>query len=298
MPLELHSIDQFDFHKSPVYGICASGDDIYSVGGDRQFLHYWEENGIWLAEPIALLNHAGYSCYSIHDKLFAGDAQGHLYVFDRTEKSLIKIIQAHDGGIFRITHNGEEILSLGHDGKLNIWNISNLEMIRTIWISEQKLRDACWNMESSKLGIVGQDGQLRILHLPLFNELFTSIPLESGLTAITYWPEKEIWVTSSKIGKIQFWKENSIRPLFEFQAHKGNIYRILLDSQNGILWSASVDKSLKAWSLNDLTLLEKWGNLNGTPLRSVNDMAIFKENILICAGDNKKIDLSKICFSK
>ncbi len=298
MPLELHSIDQFDFHKSPVYGICSFDDDLYSVGGDRQLLHYWKENDQWMAEPFALLNHAGYCCFAHHSRLVVGDSQGQLYLFNREEKSLIKIVQGHDGGIFKVLQQQNEIISIGQDGKLNIWNSESMEMIRTIWISDQKLRDAYWESDSKRLALVGQDGILRILHAPLYNEIYTSHPNQDGLTAVTYWSEKNTWITSSKLGKIEFWKESAQQSLFEFQAHKGNIYRLIVDMNRGILWSASVDKSLKAWSLKDLTLLGKWESLDNTPLRSVNDIGIFQHDILFCAGDNKKIDLSKICFSK
>ncbi|MEN9948133.1 MAG: hypothetical protein RL106_956 [Bacteroidota bacterium] len=298
MPLELHSIDQFDFHKSPVYGICSIGNDIYSVGGDRQLLHYWKDGEDWLAEPIALLNHAGYACLAHDNWLFVGDAQGQLYQINRQEKSLIKIVQAHEGGIFKLLIHDDQIISVGQDGKLNIWKLDNLEMVRTMWISDQKLRDASWDDTSMKLALVGQDGVLRILHLPQLNELYTSHAAVDGLTSVTYWCEKQTWITSSKSGKIIFWKEHTTSPLFEFQAHKGNIYRLIADEQHGILWTASIDKSIKAWQLKDLTQAGKWENLGGIPMRSVNDIAIFHGDILISTGDNKKIDLSKICFSK
>ena len=200
--------EQFDFHKSPVYGICSAGDDIYSVGGDRQLLRYWMEGENWLAEPIAMLNNAGYTCFAHQDWLFVGDAQGQLYQFHRKEKSILKIVQAHDGGIFKIINHQGELISIGQDGKLNIWKVDTLEMLRTIWISDQKLRDAHWDDSSKKLAVVGQDGALRVLLLPLYNEIYTSHQIADGLTSVVFWSEKQTWITSSKSGKIIFWKED------------------------------------------------------------------------------------------
>lgn len=298
MPLELNSIDQFDFHKSPVYGICTIDNHIFSVSGDRQVIHYWLEDELWKAETIALLNHAGYCCHAEKYWLFVGDAQGQLYQFDLRNKSLVKIIEAHHGGIFKLTDEQDELISIGQDGKLNVWKLENLEMIRTIWISDQKLRDVQWDQNKEKLAIVGQDGFLRILTLPLYQEVYTSKVIQEGLSSAAFWASKHTWITGSKSGKINFWKEDDTASKFEFQAHKGNIYRLIVDEKHDLLWSISIDKTLKAWDLKDLALAGKWENLEGSAFRSINDLAIFNDDILVSCGDNKKIDVLKICFSE
>lgn len=298
MPLELHSIDQFDFHQAPVYGVAAANNHLYSVGGDRQVFHYWMEADQYMAERIALLNHAGYCCH-VHEKwIFAGDAQGYLYRFHFDDKESVKVMKAHDGGIFKLTSDAEQLYSIGQDGKLNLWSFDPLEMKRTLWLSAEKLRDLCWNDSMSQLAVVGQDGILRVLELPMLNEIFTSLPMKDGLTSVAYWPEKKTWVSGNKQGQVQFWKQEQSSPIFDFQAHKGNIYGLSVDTENQLIWTSSLDKSIKAWEMTSLALAGKWDNLNQSPLRSVNQILMVNPNIFISAGDNKKIDVTKICFFK
>lgn len=298
MPLELHSIDQFDFHQAPVYGVAAANNHLYSVGGDRQVFHYWLEADQYMAERIALLNHAGYCCHVHENWIFAGDAQGFLYRFHVQDKTSVKIVKAHEGGIFKLTSDTYHLYSIGQDGKLNLWSFDALEMIRSLWLSPEKLRDMAWNDQKNQLAIVGQDGLLRVLEPPMLNEIFTSNPIPEGLTSLAYWPEKKMWVSGNKLGVVHFWKLEQNAPVYDFQAHKGNIYGISIDTKHQLIWTCSLDKTIKAWDLLNLELAGKWDNLNQSPLRSVNQILMVNPNIFISAGDNKKIDVSKICFFK
>jgi hypothetical protein len=68
-----------------------------------------------------------------------------------------------------------------------------------------------------------------------------------------------------------------------------------LDRKNEVIYTISQDKSLKVWSLESLTLLNKWDHWEGQSYRSINKMELFEDK-LILAGDNSKIDVLKICF--
>jgi WD40 repeat protein len=298
MPIELQSIDQFDFHQAPVYGLAEFENELFSVGADRQVLHYWLQDNNWLAEQWALLPTAGFCCCFNSNIVFVGDSKGTIYVFDRMQKQLRKAVQAHQSGILKMHILKDELWSIGQDGTINIWEISELKNKRSILLGDIKLRDMCWDTEHSNLGIIGLDGYMRLFDKEWMNEWHTQMAHRLGGTAISFWSKKNLWITGGKDGLIQFWDPQQANSLFDFQAHKSNVYRILLDQEHQVLWSCALDKSVKAWDMKTWECIGKWDKMRQTVFRSVNDILLLDKDHLVITGDNKKIDVTKICFFK
>ncbi len=298
MPIELQSIDQFDFHQAPIYGLAQFENELFSVGADRQVFHYWLDDNQWYAELWAILPTSGFCCCFNSKNVFVGDSKGTIYVFDRHQKQLQKAIQAHQSGILKMLIWDDELWSIGQDGTINIWELSTLKNNRSIILGDVKLRDMSWDNTHSNLGVIGLDGYLRIFEKEWMNEWHTQMTHLTGGTSVCYWDQKKLWITGGKDGMIQFWDPSQSHSLFDFQAHKSNVYRLLIDQDRQILWTCSLDKSVKAWDIRTWECLGKWDKMNQSVFRSVNDILLLDKDLLVIAGDNKKIDVTKICFFK
>jgi WD40 repeat protein len=103
-------------------------------------------------------------------------------------------------------------------------------------------------------------------------------------------------ISGGKDGHLRLWHSNDSRLLMEIPAHNFGIYDLVISPDKSLLASASRDKSVKIWDLNDLSPLDKIARPKyEAHTHSVNTL-LWNDNpeLLISAGDDRKIKCWKI----
>jgi WD40 repeat protein len=303
MTLQIHS-----GHRGPVYALepgTATGS-FFSASGD----------GLVVRWNIAAPDHgeqvvdAGQAIFSMHhspqrNMLLLGTEGGDLHVIDLAVARETQLIRMHHKGIFRIMSlDADRFVCAGGDGYLSCWQWTDgrAQLLRSIPLGEDKLRDLALSPDGSSLAVAVGDGTIRILDTTLFNEAHTliadtpkkgSVPGDEerhlGISALAYHPSKQVLVSGGKDGHLRLWHVgDEYRAILAMPAHKGTIYAIRFSPDGGICATASRDKTAKLWDPSDFSPLARLDRDRAGHSHSVNAL-LWCNDLLLSAGDDRSI---------
>ena len=163
------------------------------------------------------------------------------------------------------------------------------------WNGATKIRVIC----PSEAGILVGSSSGSGLIAPALSEphdLAKAISIEGhagGLYAAVFLPEKAVWLTGGRDGHIRVWTTEG-KALLATPAHEAAIYRMAV--HGNLVYTASRDKTVKAWNVSDLSFVSKWSHKNGGAKRSVNALSVggTKQEWLLSAGDDRMIRILPI----
>lgn len=294
MHCEIINYERIDVHRAPIYALHTCSMGIYSGGADRQLI-FQAHDAKGIGHVLATFPESIFSIATTPQEIWVGGFEGHCYIIQRESKIVTRLV-AHDGPIFSIISiNDHWMASAGADGKIHIWDIQQKSIIRTIWLGTEKLRSIRFDTSTQLLWVASNNGSLTLLDVPWFNTLEEWTDAENPCYDMAYIASKEVYVSAHKNGKLHFWKRQQPTPLLSIPAHQGAIYGLKYDPQQNVLFSGSVDKTVKCWDLNEMKPLFKWDDYHDQPFRSINKIDFWNYELIIC-GDQAKIDFIKICF--
>jgi centriolar protein POC1 len=294
MHCEIINHERIDAHKAPIYAMHRNENGIYTGGADRQLIFQdAQERGI--CHVLATFSESIFSICTAQNEIWVGGFQGHCYRISPHDQRVSKF-EAHQGPVYAMALINEEWLATaGADGKIHIWDLHQASIIRSVWLGDEKIRSLRFDSINQQLWVGSADGSLTLLDIPWFNTLEKWIDPGNPCYDLGWLPQKEVFVTAHKNGRLHFWKKGTTSPLLSIPAHMGAIYTLYHEAERNLLFTGSVDKCLKCWDLNSMELLWKRDHYENLPFRSINKIDFWNNEIIIC-GDQSKIDFIKICF--
>jgi WD40 repeat protein len=289
-----HRTSQFTGHRGAVYALDGQGDDhrFLSGSGDGRVVR-WDLRSPDAGELVADAVHAVFSLY--HDAarkiLIIGNENGGLHVIDLVEREEIRLLQAHQKGIFNIRSlPGERLACAAGDGSLSIWQLPSMELIRRIPLCEEKVRGMDVDATGEWLAVACGDGSVRVLDTTDLNEHHTIEAHAKGAASVTWHPRKPVLISGGRDGFLRFWRsDDRFRPLHAIPAHRANIYGIRFDADATICATASRDKTVKLWDGSTFDVQAKLDLKAGGHTHSVNAVRWCADGTLLSCGDDKRI---------
>ena len=283
------TIQQLSGHQGAIYDVTWADDQScwLTAGGDG-IIAEWAEDGS--GEGRAVLHHeqAFYSVSAHQQMRVAGAENGDLFRWKRGESDRARRISAHTSGLFALTWMKDgTLVTGGGDERVVRWNEHE---ILSEWHIQGARKIRC--IVPSDAGVfVGTSGGEAIISPPLgaVGCLKGGIAIagHSGGTYAAVWhPQKRVWISGGRDGHLRVW-DAAGASLLSIPAHESAIYRVC--QFNGMLWTASRDKTLKAWGWNDLEPLEKVTHRQGGSNRSINALAASGRPLdrLVFGGDDR-----------
>lgn len=271
-------------HRQSVYCLSkVNSEMVVSSGGDGLIV-VWHplrtNDGIAIAtadEPI-------YSLLALsEDHIIAGGQSGNLYQINNGH---VRKIAAHTKGIFRIIQMEDGVISIGGDGCLKLWN-KDLECLRTVQIGKDSLRSIA--VFNAGIGVGSSDGNLY-----LFNREFQLVEYvklhESTVFALAYCESLQRFLSGGRDAQM-----GSYNPLTgvigeKIPAHLLHVHDVQLSPSNGLLASASMDKTIKIWNPQNMELLKVLNAAKfGAHLNSVNALTWLSESLLVSSSDDRTL---------
>lgn len=273
-------------HQGAIYDAFwdAHSETWLTAGGDG-IVAEWPRNG--KGEGRALLHHEkAFFAVSAHKgRRVAGTENGELFRWKTSESTEAQRLQAHANGLFALAWTASGLLiSGGGDERVVVWNDKGQQ---SEWRlpGAQKIR--CIVPQGERIFIGTTAGQA---HTTSVDELMTSHPAALSLTghaggcyAAMWHPKKEAWMSGGRDGHVRVWGKDG-EEILAFPAHEGAIYRMAI--AQGKLWTASRDKTVKSWSMDDLSPLQKITLKNGGSNRSINALSASTDALLF-GGDDR-----------
>lgn len=274
----------FSGHNGAVYDAVhwnAAGKWV-TAGGDG-VVASWSEDGQGMAE----LHHeqAFFSVAAVGPQLVAGTASGELMIKGTGTEP--QRIQAHEGGVFALTVTADgTFFSGGGAGQIHHWRPTTgpWQLHRSFVTPDgSKVRTllpaATGFLVGTSAGWLGTlvDGQF---------QQFEAIPVTGHYAAVPI-PRRNAWLVAGGDGHLRV-VSFAGEVVYSFPAHQGPVYRLAVAGE--VIWSASRDKSVKAWRANDLAPVDKLVFKGGGHTRSVNALAAHRTRdgwALLSGGDDR-----------
>jgi len=149
------------------------------------------------------------------------------------------------------------------------------------------------NATGEYFSLAGQDGYLRMFESSYFNEINTIKAHQNGATSVLFHPQNVDWLLSGgkdALLKIWNWKEEI--ELQNVVAHTFAIYDLLAINEKKTIVSASRDKHVKIWSIEENGLFKIQQRLDfklGGHKHSVNALARINEEAFVSCSDDKRL---------
>jgi len=295
--VRVQKLHEYTGHKAPIFGLTHDHQgNFFSASGDGLIVH-WDSQSLSDGKAIFQANIPFYSVQIIHSHLLAcGASDGVIYFYDLAQKKLIKSIQAHTKSIFQILPiNKEFFITIGGDGKLNLWNHEHLEIINSFLISTESLRTVVYEPNFQWIILGGSDSKIRVLefknlNIRLIKEWSAHNP---SVFSIVFTFHAPFLVSAGRDASIRIWNyHENFRLIQEIPAHIQTINHLCISPNGKYLLSGSMDKLLKLWDIEKdfklIKVIDK--NRNDSHSASINHILWLEYNdSIISCGDDKKI---------
>jgi WD repeat-containing protein 61 len=284
----------FALHQAPVYALSEGihSEQIFTGGGDR-IVALWDlESGNQL--PFSVRTDAPiYSLffYVPTQMLFVGCSNGKLHAIDLLSKQEKQAWSLDAKGVFDLKWDISQnrLLVAGGSGILTVLDLSELKVVRSVPLSDGKLRRVAIHKAGHLLAVADNSGPVHVLDADTFQTIETIHSHTDGASAVAWHPSKPVLVSG---GKDAFIRCHSIgdefRQILSFAAHQSTIYDIVYHDNVSCFVSCSRDKTVKWWDPLTFDPLHRVGHAEGGHKHSVNRLLTAGSH-LITAGDDRQV---------
>lgn len=282
-------------HNTGIYTLHPGINDVtfFSASGDG-VIGLWD---IKKKDILPLSIKAEGAIFSLlfqkeQESLIIGRLSGEIHIVDLQTKKEKKAIRHHKKGVFQIIPlNGDQLITLGGDGYMGVWDSESFDLIRNIPLSGQKLR-VFESLDDALVIVGGSDGQIHLLETEFWNSVQKINVTSTGITSIVKHPLKPVIIIGDNHGYLHFYRcdQQILEFMFNIPAHQGAIYSIVFDQDQQYFATGGRDKNIKVWDAQDLSIYDKADNRIVGHRHSVNTLLWHPfENTLISAGDDARV---------
>ena len=277
-------------HAAAIYDIEYDGKYIYSASGDK-FIARWDKETLSQDKFAIKFPFTPYtlSLNLAQNHLAVGLSDGALHIFDLEERKEIKHLQIHQKGIFTLEYLPELnwLLAADAEGFITIWKSNSYELVVRLPLDCGKIRAAKYHPETDSIIVGAQDGKIYSISCVTLNVSILANAHEGGVGTFLYLDKTEQFVTGGKDGHLRVWTSDW-QMVKEIPAHNYMIYD-LLQLNEGQVVSASRDKSLKVWNVDEWSVIQKLDLKTKGHRHSVNKVISIENGLFATSSDDARI---------
>ena len=276
-------------HHAPVYALAEGSTQthVFTGGGDRVVALWDIRTGeqqpfvVRTDAPIyALLYHRGV--------LFIGCSNGVLHAVDMLSKQETHAWSLDTKGIFDLKMDvaRNRLLVGGGNGILTVIDFSRLEVMRSIPLSDGKLRRLALHIQGDFLAVADNSGPVHVLDAESYQTNETINSHTDGATSVVWHPSKPVLITGGKDAFIRCHSMvDGFKQVFSFAAHQSAIYDIIYHTETNCMVSCSRDKTIKWWNPITFDPLHRVSFAEGGHKHSVNRLLAMGPHIISASDD-------------
>jgi len=272
-------------HQGPIYAVDINQSWVYTSAGDR-FIARWniatgeqDKFSIQLEKPA-------YCITFFKHYLFVGCTNGAVVCIDVATKDLLWETNLFGHSIFSLLYHEQSKLLFVGDGESNLYALSETGVkkvafnlaagkIRSLAAAEKKLFAGC------------QDGKIRVFDSETLNETADIVAHNGSVNTLLYNEATKQLYSGGTDGHLSIIDCANFQQVRTVPAHYQTVYDLKLF--NDKLISSSLDKSIKIWTLESLTVDQKLTAQQKGHSKSVNKLAVINDHSFVSVGDDKRL---------
>ena len=297
--MEIQRIDTFSGHKAPIYSLEEGREPhfIYSAGSDGWVVEW----NLQKPDVGTVLAHIEGSVYCLKldrstNIFWVGQNFEGIHGFQVNDQSRVFSIAMPKKAIFDICFWDNQVWVAHDHGLISVVDRESQQIIKHIKSGDKSARKFCL-IGQDKIAIGFSDGFIRVFNKN-FEMEFAWLAHELSVFSMIYEDSSHSLISVGRDAKIKRWLldgENTSL-VQEVPAHIYAIHDVVVSPDQQFFASASMDKTIKIWRANDLTLLKVIDAPRyGSHKNSVNKLLWSAyQNYLVSASDDKNISIWKI----
>jgi len=280
------AISQVQLHRNPIYAVAQDGSSLFSASSDGTVKKF--NLDLFALEPFTV--RTSNTCISLHvlqnGWLCLGLLNGDFHVINPQTNQELFTYSFGEKGIFSIDSSsalGQLYIGLS-SGKIAVIDIDTFTLLFWDIVASDKIRRVIWSWEHQRLFVSSKDGSIALFNPTSWEVEHSWVGHDMGSNALVLTKDGRC-ITGGKDGFLCIWGKDNWRLEHAFPAHRGVIYSMI--TFGNLIISASRDKSIKVWSLEDYSPLQK---LNGHR-QSVNAIMQQNEHSFVSVSDDGSLIL-------
>ena len=297
--MEIQRIDTFSGHKAPIYSLEEGREPhfIYSAGSDGWVVE-WNLQKPDVGKVLAHIEGSVY-CLKLDRStniFWIGQNFEGIHGVQVNDQSRVFSIAIPKKAIFDICFWDNQVWVAHDHGLISVVDRESQQIIKYIKSGDKSARKFCL-MGQDKIAIGFSDGFIRVFNKN-FEMEFAWLAHELSVFSMIYENSSHSLISVGRDAKIKRWllEGENTRLVQEVPAHIYAIHDVVVSPDQQFFASASMDKTIKIWRANDLTLLKVIDAPRyGSHKNSVNKLLWSAYlDYLVSASDDKNISIWKI----
>ncbi len=297
--MEIQRIDTFSGHKAPIYSLEEGREPhfIYSAGSDGWVVE-WNLQKPDVGKVLANIEGSVY-CLKLDRStniFWIGQNFEGIHGFQVNDQSRVFSIAMPKKAIFDICFWDNQVWVAHDHGLISVVDRESQQIIKHIKSGDKSARKFCL-LGQDKIAIGFSDGFIRVFNKN-FEMEFAWLAHQLSVFSMIYEDSSHSLISVGRDAKIKRWllEGENTRLVQEVPAHIYAIHDLVVSPDQQFFASASMDKTIKIWRANDLTLLKVIDAPRyGSHKNSVNKLLWSAYlDYLVSASDDKNISIWKI----
>ncbi|CAD5230794.1 unnamed protein product [Bursaphelenchus xylophilus] len=214
----------------------------------------WMQN-----KPTAQCHLAGHDDHVITGMQVKGDLiatssdDATVRIWSISQAKCVHVLQGHGGGVWSmlLTDDGKKVISGSTDRTARIWSTETGEQLFCLQGHTSTVR--CMAMQGNRLVTGSRDCTARLWNLDTGECVNVFVAHYAAIRCVEY-DGKHI-ITGSYDHKIAVFDEATGERTQILVGHQNRVYSLLLDKEKGLLFSGSLDQTIRVWDINDGTCI-------------------------------------------
>ncbi len=290
--IEIKKTGHFLGHTNSIYALQKSlNKENFYTGAADGYIVEWCPNDKMDGVLICRLPSPVYSLHVNYEanQLYAGTALGNMHVIDLIQGAEVRNIEAHTLGLFDIKLCKNNLISIGGNGVINIWDYKNLQIIHTIKASHKSARTIAITPDENEFAIGFSDCTIKIYDATTFALKNNLQAHTNSVFALAFSGNGKYLLSGGRDAMLNVWDaQNNYILLHNIAAHNLHINAIAFNNNDEIFATASMDKTIKIWSASSFKLLKVLDKarhqLHST---SINKLMWHNEQKLLSVSDDR-----------
>ncbi len=290
--IQIRKLGQFAGHKDCIYAIAKSNkpNHFYSGAADGYIVE-WSQDEKTDGVLVSRVSRPVYS-FLVNDELsqlLVGTAQGSLHCIDLTKQSETRNVEAHTLGLYDMKYYQNQLITVGGDGIVNVWDKQNLQRLAKIKGSDKSARCLVIHPNETEFAVGFSDYSIRIYDTETYQLKRRLDAHSNSVFALSYSPDGKYLLSGGRDAMLKIWDMEDDFSLFQdIPAHTLHINTIVYNQDATMLATGSMDKTIKIWDAHSFKLLKVIDKArNQSHSSSVNKLIWLDNYKLVSVSDDK-----------